>query len=52
MPDLSPSVATLGELNGNSGSGLYSNIQMDRTSPEIMSSLQGNPYALNMVGGL
>jgi len=52
MPYQSPSVATMGELNGNSGSGLYSNIQMDRTSPEIMSSLQGNPYALNMVGGL
>jgi hypothetical protein len=50
MPYQSPSVATMGELNGNSG--LYSNIQMDRTSPEIMSSLQGNPYALNMVGGL
>jgi len=50
MPYQSPSVATMGQLNGSSG--LYSNIQMDRTSPDIMSSLQGNPYALNMVGGL
>jgi hypothetical protein len=50
MPYQSPSVATMGELHGNSG--LYSTIQMDRTSPEILNSLQGNPYALSITSGL
>jgi hypothetical protein len=50
MPYQAPSVATMGELQGNSG--LYSTIQMDRTSPEILSGLQGNPYALSVTSGL
>jgi hypothetical protein len=50
MPYQSPSVHSMGELQGNSG--LYSTIQMDRTSPEILNSLQGNPYALSVTNGL
>jgi hypothetical protein len=50
MPYQAPSVATMGELQGNSG--LYSTIQMDRTSPEILSGLKGNPYALSVTNGL
>ena len=52
MPYQSPDISNMGALQGNTGSSLYSNIQLDRNSPEIMNALSGNPYALNAVRGL
>ena len=47
MPAQAPDVNSMGRLQGNTGSSLYSNINLDRTSPEILSALSGNPYAIN-----
>lgn len=43
-PKESPSLDNLGTTNH--GHQLYQNIQMDRNTPDIMSSLQNNPYAI------
>jgi len=50
MPYQTPNVDNVGILQGNNG--LYSTIQMDRTTPDIMNALQKNPYALSVMGGL
>jgi len=50
LPYQTPSLDTMGKLQGKSG--LYQNIQYDRSSNDIMSALQGNPYALNITKGL
>jgi hypothetical protein len=47
MPYQAPDVAAMGRVAGNGGSSLYSNIQLDRSNPEILSALSGNPYAIN-----
>jgi PBP1b-binding outer membrane lipoprotein LpoB len=52
MPYQSPDVTSMGKLQGNTGSNLYSNIQLDRNSPEILSSLKSNPYAMNVASKL
>ena len=46
MPYKTPDVTTMGRVAGNERS-LYSNIQMDRTNPEIMNALQSNPYVVD-----
>jgi hypothetical protein len=51
MPYKTPDVNTMGRVAGNERA-LYSNIQMDRTSPEIMTSLQSNPYVTDHRKGL
>ena len=51
MPYKTPDVNTMGRVAGNERS-LYSNIQMDRTNPEIMSSLKSNPYVVDHRKGL
>jgi hypothetical protein len=51
MPYKSPDMETMGRLAGNERS-LYSNIQMDRTNPEIMNSLKSNPYVVDHRKGL
>jgi hypothetical protein len=51
MPYRSPDANTMGRVAGNERS-LYSNIHMDRTNPEIMSSLQSNPYVVDHRKGL
>jgi hypothetical protein len=51
MPYQSPGVDSLGRLAGNDNQ-LYSNIQLDRSNPDILSQLKGNPYALNHSSGL
>ena len=51
MPYRTPDVNTMGRVAGNERN-LYSNIQMDRTNPEIMSSLQSNPYVVDHRKGL
>ena len=47
MPYQAPDVAAMGRVAGNGGSSLYSNIQLDRSNPEILSMLNSNPYAIN-----
>jgi hypothetical protein len=47
MPAQTPDITSMGKLQGNSGSSLYSNINLDRSSPEILSALRSNPYAIN-----
>jgi len=42
----SPDISTMGKLAGKDNS-LYSNIQMDRNTPEIMNSLKSNPYVVD-----
>ena len=51
MPYRTPDVNTMGRVAGNERN-LYSNIQMDRTNPEIMSSLHSNPYVVDHRKGL
>jgi hypothetical protein len=51
MPGQSPDIANMGRLAGTSNQ-LYSNIQLDRTNPDIMSQLKGNPYVVNYKNGL
>jgi hypothetical protein len=51
MPGQSPDIANMGHLAGTSNK-LYSNIQMDRTNPDILSQLSGNPYVVNYKNGL
>jgi hypothetical protein len=40
----SPSAENIGRVSG--AVPLYQTIQMDRTTPDFMSALQGNPYAI------
>lgn len=47
MPYQSPNVDNMGELHGNNTSLLNSKIQLDRNTPDILSALSGNPYAIN-----
>jgi hypothetical protein len=46
MPYQTPDTGNLGMLQGSNT--LYSNIQLDRSNPEILSSLKQNPYALSI----
>ena len=46
----SPSADQFGQLQGKQT--LYSNIQLDRNQGDVLKSLQGNPYVLNMTKGL
>lgn len=41
----SPDISTMGKLAGKENT-LYSNIQMDRNTTDIMDSLKGNPYII------
>jgi len=51
MPYQAPGVDNFGKLQGNNNMN-YQNIQLDRSNPEILSSLKGNPFALSVTGGL
>lgn len=46
FPNQTPDVETYGQLQGSNK--LYSNIQMDRTTPEFVEHLKDNPYSLNI----
>jgi len=50
MPSQSPDMVNFGQLQGNKQ--LYQNIQLDRNNGDVLSSLQGNPFALSVVGGV
>jgi hypothetical protein len=52
MPYQSPDMANMGSLQGTTSMLKANTIQLDRTHPEIMNQLQGNPYAKNVLGGL
>jgi len=41
----SPDISTMGKLAGKENT-LYSNLQMDRNTTDIMDSLKGNPYII------
>jgi hypothetical protein len=47
MPYKSPDVSSMGKLQGTSNQ-LYSGIQMDRNTPDIMNALKSNPYTLSV----
>lgn len=46
MPYQSPDAMNMGRPSGNPNE-LYSNVQLDRTNPDILSQLKGNPYVVN-----
>lgn len=47
MPYQSPDMYMMGKTQG-SGNTLYSNIQLDRNTPDVMSALKSNPYTLSV----
>jgi hypothetical protein len=51
MPYKAPSTDMLG-MNSNVAKDLYSNIQMDRSNPEILNNLTSNPYVVDYRKGL
>jgi len=51
MPSQSPDVGNMGRLAGGANS-LYSNIHMDRNTPDIMDTLKQNPYVVNYKNAL
>jgi len=50
LPYQSPDVSSMGKIQG--ATSLYSNIQLDRNAPDVMTSLKSNPYTLSVVNGL
>jgi hypothetical protein len=46
MPYQSPEISNVGKLAGADNS-LYSGIQMDRNTPDIVSALKGNPFVVD-----
>ena len=53
MPYQTANVGSLGQMtSANQNSTTYSNIQLDRTAPDLMTQLKGNPFALSVVNGL
>lgn len=48
MPYQTPDVANMGTLAGHPSSSLYQNIQLDRNTPDILSALSSNPFALSV----
>jgi len=51
MPAQSPDISNMGRLAGTNNS-LYSNINMDRNTPDIVSTLKQNPYVVDYKMGL
>jgi hypothetical protein len=51
MPYLSPDASTMGSASGSVNS-LYSNIQLDRNTPEIVDMLKSNPYVVDYKNAL
>ena len=52
MPYQTPDISNMGRLAGSQGSNLYQNIQLDRNSPEVLSALSSNPFALSVTRGV
>jgi hypothetical protein len=51
MPAQSPDISNMGRLAGTNNS-LYSTINMDRNTPDIVSTLKQNPYVVDYKTGL
>lgn len=51
MPGQTPSIGTMGQQSSSQNS-LYSNIQLDRSNPDLLSQLKGNPFAISHLNGL
>jgi hypothetical protein len=47
LPEQGPNIQSMGRVAGQ-GSKLYSGIQLDRNSPEMLDALQSNPYTLSV----
>ena len=52
MPYQSPDMANMGSLQGTNSMLRTNTIQLDRSNPEILNQLHGNPYAKSVIGGL
>jgi len=52
MPRQTPSIGTMGQQSSVAQNALYSNIQLDRTNPDMLSQLKGNPFAISHLNGL
>jgi len=53
MPYQTANVGSLGQMtSSNQNATTYSNIQLDRSAPDVMTQLKGNPFALSVVNGL
>ena len=50
MPYQAPSIETLGKTSQSVP--LYSGMQLDRNTPDVMNQLKGNPYAISHLNGL
>jgi hypothetical protein len=50
MPYQSPDMTSMGKMQGSAP--LYQNAQLDRNTPDILSSLKSNPYTLSVVNGI
>jgi hypothetical protein len=51
MPGQTPSIGSMGQQSFAQNS-LYSNIQLDRSNPDLLSQLKGNPFAISHLNGL
>ena len=47
-----PSMDTMGALQGHNNMNLYQGQQLDRNSGDILAQLKGNPYTLSVLNGL
>jgi len=53
MPFISPSAQIMGkQTSGPQSESFNSNIQLDRTNPDMMSQLKGNPFAISHLNGI
>ena len=52
MPFQSPSTQMMGQQIGPKSQSFNSGIQLDRNSPDMLSQLQGNPFAISHLAGL
>jgi len=51
MPSQTPSLGMMGQQS-SAQNGLYPNIQLDRTNPDLLSQLKGNPFVISHLNGL
>jgi hypothetical protein len=52
MPFLSPSPQFMGQQAGPQSQTFNSGIQLDRNTPDMLSQLKGNPFAISHLAGL
>jgi hypothetical protein len=52
MPTQSPSIGFMGKQAGPQSQSFNTGVQLDRTNPDLMSQLKGNPFAISHLNGL